>query len=136
MPPGTSKSPQPCPGPAPRRLALIIEDDPNVRLTLELVLIAEGYETLCTDGSREGLALFQSHHHRLALVAIDYSLPDMDGIEAVAAMRRTAIVPTVIMTGLDPQSLPAAPLGAAGEFLVMLGKPFSIEVFLQAVARI
>ena len=77
---------------------LVVDDDVNIRKSLEAILSAEGYDVdLAADG-KEAIRKTESTTYNVAL--IDIRLPDMDGVELLTRMRDT--VPKmrkIIITG-------------------------------------
>lgn len=65
--------------PASKNL-LIIEDDPDLRMTLEYFLGRIGYQVLTAKTAEEGLQIVFAKHPRAVLC--DISLPGMDGYDA------------------------------------------------------
>ncbi len=62
-------------------LALIIDDEPDIRELLEITLIRMGID--CVGAGTVGDALAQLQRHRFALCLVDMRLPDGDGIDVV-----------------------------------------------------
>lgn len=58
---------------------LIIDDDPTIRLTLQKVLIGQGYEVAIAKDGEEGLAKAKELHP--SLIICDWMMPLMDGLE-------------------------------------------------------
>lgn len=78
---------------------LIIEDDAGIR-TLEADLVEEvGYEVVCVGSGKEALAWLQAH--QAMLMVMDYSLPDMTGIELLDHIDAAGIEtpPFIVATG-------------------------------------
>jgi CheY-like chemotaxis protein len=83
---------QPAPQPARRRRAarpgkpivLVVEDNPD-NLRTARALLADRYEVLEAQDGRAGVELARTH--RPDVVLMDISLPVLDGIEALAAIR-------------------------------------------------
>ena len=75
---------------------LIIEDDPDLRMTLEYFLGKIGYQVLTAKNCEDGIKTLASHHPRAVLC--DIMLPGMDGYEACkkikadAAIRDTVVI--------------------------------------------
>jgi diguanylate cyclase (GGDEF)-like protein/PAS domain S-box-containing protein len=83
-------------------VALIVDDDPTIRLIARRTLESAGFETLVAVDGESGLEAF--HRQRPDIVLMDVMLPGMDGYEAVAALRRDphgTHVPVLMLTGLD-----------------------------------
>jgi two-component system response regulator MtrA len=77
-------------------LVLIVEDDPSLREVTALALRAEGYRVAeAADGLR-ALDLVESK--RPDLVLLDIMLPGLDGFEVCRRIRRTSMVPIVMLT--------------------------------------
>jgi signal transduction histidine kinase len=83
-------------------LILVAEDDPVTLLMASEVLEAAGFSVAqATDGCQ---AVAEFERLRPALVVLDVLMPEMDGFEVCAAIRRlpdAEFVPILIATGLD-----------------------------------
>lgn len=64
---------------------LVIEGDSALRMELASVLTAEGHEVETAFGGQSGLAVARTSHPDIIL--LELSLPDMDGIELIRAIR-------------------------------------------------
>jgi DNA-binding response OmpR family regulator len=89
------------------RLILIIEDDPDIRESLELVLTLEGYRTITASNGREGLA----HLDRAdppSLILLDLMMPVMNGWDFLSAQRatRSATIPVVVVSAAGEAARP------------------------------
>lgn len=98
------------PGPAPPRpvppaveapAVLIIEDDPAVRTSLELVLADAGYDVTAVSKGEEGVALVEAGRLLPSLVIADHTLPGvLSGVEAAQRIRgRRDKTAGLILTG-------------------------------------
>jgi CheY-like chemotaxis protein len=67
-------------------MILCVDDEPVGLRIRKLVLQSQGYRVLTAPGGREGLELFTAHPIRA--VILDYAMPEMDGGEVAAAMKR------------------------------------------------
>ena len=88
---------------------LIVEDDPDIREFMELLLIDAGYDTMTAEnGSR---ALERMRTRRPCLVLLDLAMPVMDGWEfreRQLADPTIASVPVVCVTAaFDPANVSA-----------------------------
>lgn len=94
----------PDPAPAARgegEAILLIDDEPVVRDTLQLLLQRAGYRIIPAADGRSGLAEFERHHTEIALVITDMMLPDQIGTEVVRALReRKPNVPVIAISGM------------------------------------
>jgi class 3 adenylate cyclase len=111
---------------------LVIEDDPGIRRSLALSLKAEGYAIVEAPNGRVGLEL--AAREAPALIICDVNMPEMDGYEVVAALRRTtalASIPFVFLTarGERAEMRRGMNLGADD----YLTKPFTREELIETV---
>src|ERR1039457_131942 len=65
---------------------LCIDDEPKGLAVRKILLESQGYEVLTATSGREGLALFA--HHRIPAVVLDYAMPEMNGAQVAAAIKR------------------------------------------------
>ncbi|NOY81389.1 MAG: response regulator [Kiritimatiellaeota bacterium] len=111
---------------------LVMDDDPNVRRVLEMMLERAGHEVRSASDGYEGMRLF--HEHRFDLVITDVIMPRREGLETIAELRRQKRrVPIVAITGYigKPYLEAAAQLGACE----ILFKPFERRQLIEAVTR-
>lgn len=115
---------------------LVIDDDPAVRATVEIVLNRDGHEVVTANDGRKGLQLFQAGQFDLLIV--DIFMPDMDGLETIGLVRKVRPATPIIVisgyhagAGLTPDFLNmATKLGA----LHSLQKPFRPAELLATIA--
>lgn len=67
---------------------LIIDDEPIVRNTAQMMLEHLGYETLTADDGDKGLKVYAENQQRVTLILLDMIMPVMDGTECYRALRR------------------------------------------------
>jgi CheY-like chemotaxis protein len=107
-----------------RPLAVIADDEPEVRQLVGDALGEVGFETLA---ARDGLELLDLvARHRPALIVADVMMPKMDGYTAVARLRgqaATAGIPVIILTGCTDSAY--KPLSEGMGAAAHLTKPFS-----------
>lgn len=121
----------PATGPEPRLPVHVVDDDPALRRTIEHVLTGSGYVVFSYDRAEPFLAGFGEDTR--GVVILDVHLPDMDGLEVLAELRRrNSEAPVLILTGHAdvPMTIKAWKRGAA-EFLE---KPFRASDLRLAVA--
>lgn len=75
---------------------LFVEDDESIRTALRLALEDEGYSVVEAADGESGISLFQQVSPDLVL--LDLRLPDITGFEVCRAIRRSSIVPIIIVT--------------------------------------
>ncbi len=108
---------------------LVVDDDPAVRRGLVAELRAAGYETIEGADGREGLSRFEAESPDLVLT--DIAMPQSDGYELIAAVRRQARTPIVVLSvrGGETDKIRALDLGA-DDYVI---KPFSVQELLARV---
>ena len=113
------------------RLILVIDDETELCETVDCLLRARGYRLLKACSGSEGLKL--AIEFKPDLVVLDYEMPEMDGLEVIAALRKhpmTHGIPVLLTTasriGLDD-------IRKADGFL---SKPFQEELLYKVVAKL
>jgi len=115
------------------RQILVVDDEPKMRRVLEILLQKMGHRVLGAGNGVEALALFQANS--IDLVITDLRMPEMDGIELLAALRAQASdVPVMVITahGTIETAVTAMKHGACDYIL----RPFDIDVVEHAVERV
>jgi diguanylate cyclase (GGDEF)-like protein/PAS domain S-box-containing protein len=83
-------------------LALIVDDDPTIRLVASRTLTSSGLRVVVADDAEQGLEAF--HREQPDVVLMDVMMPGMDGYTAVEQLRASPSghhVPVLMLTGLD-----------------------------------
>ncbi len=75
---------------------LVIDDEAQIRRLLQLTLEANGFAV--TDASSGEAGLLRASMDRPELIILDLGLPDMDGIEVLKKIRRSAATPVIILS--------------------------------------
>ncbi len=86
----------------PASLALIIDDDPTMRLTMGAALMKSGLDMVEAQDGNQGLNLFETREPDIIL--LDVMLPDTDGFQVcqkIRASEKGAFTQILMVTGLD-----------------------------------
>jgi len=86
----------------PAARILIVDDIPENRMLLEVILSKLGYTPIQCSGGREAVAMCRQETYDLILM--DIQMPEIDGLEAVRQIRAdslNAAVPIIAMTASD-----------------------------------
>lgn len=67
------------------RVAVIVEDDRDIRDLIEAVLVQSGFEVYAASSGEEGVQAVEKHDP--SIVTLDLGLPDMDGFEVARRIR-------------------------------------------------
>ena len=117
---------------APLPPLLVVDDEPNMRLSLRSVLGEEGYQVKTVESAEEALRLLERERFFLAIT--DFRLGGMNGGEFLARCReRWPNMPVLMVTAYATPKLAAEAI-KAGAF-DYLPKPFEPEGLLDAAAR-
>jgi len=122
--------------PTPPRV-LVIDDEKNIRRTLDLVLRGEGYEVVEAQSAEEALQILANPHAPVDLAILDVKLPGISGLEALERLRKdeaTREVPVIVISGHATvhDAVAAIKLGAADFF----EKPLSRERVVVSVKNV
>ncbi len=85
-----------------RQTVLVVDDDPDIRSVLSLVLSRECYTVIEAENGRE--ALHKLHLHTPNVILCDLMMPEMNGRELLARLRsnsRTSQIPVVMLTAAE-----------------------------------
>jgi two-component system cell cycle sensor histidine kinase/response regulator CckA len=116
----------------PRRAqVLVVDDERALRQAIRHLLEAEGHTVLEAANGVEALQLFRQRQDEIDLVLLDLLMPEMDGGEALVALRAIdADVPIILSSGFDAtETLDRA----RGEVSGVLSKPFRASELLRVV---
>lgn len=113
-------------------LVLVVDDEELLREVLRSILEASGYQVVEAASGAEALDVVTRPGTDVDLVITDMTMPGMDGLATVEALRAVgASVPVVLISGRRVEDL-AADAEAIGVRHV-LPKPFTIETVLAAI---
>jgi len=110
---------------------LIVDDEPNIRLTVRLALEQEKYSVDEASDGLEGLAKYGAGSG-YDLVLLDHRMPGIDGIEVLHRMREVAPAGRIVMISAfgTAELSDAAREAGATDFL---RKPFTLDMLRGAV---
>ncbi len=109
-----------------KAIALIIDDEIQIRRLLRVALEAVGYTVHEADTGQGGLA--EIALRRPDVVLLDLGLPDLDGLEVLRRLREWSEVPVLILSVRDDETDKVAALDAGADDYVT--KPFSTAELL------
>ena len=113
---------------------LLVEDDPSIRMAIELALTRQGHRVTAAATGEEGLELWQSQ--RPELVVLDVMLPGLDGFEVCRRIRRTDQVPIILLTARsDDIDVVVGLESGADDYVVKPVQPRVLDARIRAVLR-
>lgn len=108
---------------------LVVEDDPDIWRSLDVLLRRAGYEPTWAADGREGLRRFGED--RPHLVILDLALPELSGWAVLERIRSVSQTPVMVLTARDlERDKVRGLLGGADDFLT---KPYGND---ELVARV
>jgi len=111
---------------AKKGLVLLVDDDDDLRFSIEEVLNYYGYRVLTATDGLKGLELWREHAHHLDAIVMDIIMPNMDGIAVAREIRKdNPNIPVCLTTGFSDQKIPAS-LGVN-----LIRKPIAPDLLLE-----
>jgi len=119
---------------ARRNTVLVVDDEDSVRELTAVILRQIGWNVLTAANGRLGVDVFRTHSDAIACAILDLTMPEMDGMEAMSALRmERPRLPVLLCTGYAEDAVTttatAAPTG-------VLLKPFRPADLRQALAEL
>jgi FixJ family two-component response regulator len=70
----------------PRPWILVVDDEPSMRLLIEVVLKSQGWNAVCVDGAEAAMTALKERSQAPEVVICDVLMPGLDGLELVRRM--------------------------------------------------
>lgn len=112
------------------RVILIVEDDQNLRDSLQMVLEAEGYHVLTASNGKEALELLPKLEPP-GLILLDLTMPVMSGLEFLEAfcVHSSSSIPVIVVSAV-------AEVTEIPKFVTaVVHKPYDIDFLLGLVRK-
>jgi DNA-binding NtrC family response regulator len=112
---------------------LVIDDAPNVRTLLAMLLRQQGYDVILADNGWKGLQLYRQKHPDVIL--LDLNMPELDGVTVLKQIRSVDLKqPVIIFTGdSTPATVRQVRALGVSEFIV---KGFSMNLLVDTLKRL
>jgi len=114
---------------------LLVEDSPEVSLTVREILASAGHAVISVTNGAEAMATLKQR--KFDLIVSDIWMPEMDGIALLKEIRGAGWrVPVIVISGGAPNAplTYTAPLAATFGANEVLYKPFEKDELLNAVS--
>lgn len=113
---------------------LLVEDDPSVRIGLELALTHQGHSVTAYETGEEALDHLRAR--RPEIVILDVMLPGIDGVEVCRRIRKIDSLPIILLTarGEDLDVVVGLEAGA-DDYVVKPVEPRVLDARIRAVLR-
>lgn len=112
-----------------KALVLVVDDEPDVRTSISLILKLEDFDVVTA--SHAGMALELAERQRPNVLLTDFMMPWMNGRELIAKIKATPsgrAMPSILMSGVDP--------GEPRTWDAFLRKPMDINELLATIQRL
>lgn len=110
---------------------MIVDDDPDIRETLSLLLEAEGHDVACAANGKEALEKLREGV-RPCLILLDLMMPVMDGFQFRAEQQRDAALAPIPVVAITAAGATSASRIQVEE---VLPKPFGLDAVRDAIGR-
>ena len=110
------------------QVILVVEDEPDIREGIRILLGGEGYTVLEAETGEKALTLIND---AVDLVILDIMLPGISGLKVCEELRKNSTVPILFLTAKSQESDKTIGLMAGGDDY--LSKPFS---YAELIARV
>ena len=110
-------------------VALLIEDEPQIRRFVRAALEAEGWQVHEAEGAQRGL--IEAGTRKPDLLVLDLGLPDGDGVALIRDVRGWSAVPIIVLSARVDEADKIAALDAGADDY--LTKPFGVGELLARV---
>jgi len=114
---------------------LVVDDHPAMLKLIADALNDAGYAVISAENGRDGLG--EVEEKRPDLVVLDLSMPLMDGLQVLRALRskpETELLPVIVLTGKDTHAdVLDSWMGGADRFLT---KPCSMAELIETIGQI
>src|SRR3954465_1504878 len=118
----------------PERVAVVIEDDADIRNLLEAILAQAGFTCYTASDGVEGIAAVRDH--KPILTTLDISLPGIDGFEVARRIRAFSMTYIVMLSARDEEIDTLMGLDAgADDYLTKPFRPREVRAGSEAMLR-
>ena len=121
----------------PRRLILLVDDDPLLLDYLKTVLDHAGYDTVAAESAAEALQRVAEREADIALALLDISMPGMSGLDLARRFKDHTSVAFMFLSSVDDAETArqAASHGAVGFVVKPVDAARLLPAFESALAR-
>jgi two-component system KDP operon response regulator KdpE len=113
----------------PTPIALLVEDEPQIRRFVRLALNEEGWQVFEADTLQRGL--IEAGTRKPGLIILDLGLPDGDGVDFINDLRQWSNVPVIVLSARTNEADKIKALDAGADDY--LSKPFGVGELLARV---
>jgi two-component system, OmpR family, KDP operon response regulator KdpE len=108
---------------------LVVDDEPQIRRSLEVNLQRSGYAVETVASGEEALTSFRNRHPDV--VMLDLAMPGIGGAAVVRLIRESSTVPIIVLSAMGEESRKVEALELGADDYVT--KPFGMEELLARI---
>jgi DNA-binding response OmpR family regulator len=113
---------------------MIVDDDPSIRATVEIVLSDSGYSVCVAESGKKGLEKLRNGFR--GLILMDIMMPEMDGWDTISAIENEGLHRGNVICMLTAVHDPDPKSEKLTEYVMdYVRKPFTAEELLETVAE-
>lgn len=117
-----------------RKRIMIVDDEPQVRRTLDRVLRIAGFDVIQAKDGRDAIDIYRNKHHSIDGILLDLSMPNIDGEETFRELKKIhPDVRVVLNSGYAEEDILNRIKGAG--FAGLLHKPTPIETLVSTLRK-
>ncbi|MFC6344352.1 response regulator transcription factor, partial [Nocardioides hankookensis] len=115
-------------------VAVIIEDDPDVRDLIDIVLTQSGFTTVVTENGTDGVEAVRKHNP--LITTLDVNMPGMDGFAVAKRLREFSSTYLIMITALaDEIDVVQGFEAGADDYLVKPFRPRELRARADSMLR-
>jgi len=120
--------------PSPTRVAVVIEDDTDIRNLLETVLTQAGFSVVGRSTGVDGIEAVREHDP--VVTTLDVNMPGIDGFETARRIRQFSSTYIIMLTALDEEIDTLRGLEAgADDYITKPFRPRELRARVEAMLR-
>ena len=112
----------------------VVEDEFDIQELLKNYLEEAGYQVFCASDGVEAVNLYEEEKEKIDLVLLDVMLPKINGFGVLELIRKSSLVPVIMLTALDDESYQIKGYDLQVDEYVT--KPFSTQVLLRKIGAV
>ena len=119
--------------------ALVIDDDPMIRMLVKAILEDDGYTVVLADDGKEGVRIIDAEPRPInfTLIVLDVVMPGMNGLDVLTRLKlhaHTQSLPVIMLTGEDKAEDIMAAYSVGADYYVT--KPFTRQQLLYGIGLV
>ncbi|HJT22801.1 MAG TPA: response regulator transcription factor [Nitrospira sp.] len=108
---------------------LVVDDEPQIRRSLQVNLESKGYAVDTAETGEQALTAFANRHPDI--VILDLLMPGIGGVDTVRRIRASSTVPIIVLSALGDEARKVEALEAGADNYMT--KPFGVEELLARI---